>query len=47
MKLNPFSANSAPLGVVLLSDRLAVAAIDGERVEAFRIDADNPATALR
>ena len=47
MKLNPFSANSAPLGVVVLSDRLAVAAIDGERVEAFSIDAENPATALR
>ena len=44
MKLNPFSANSAP---VVLSDRLAVAAIDGERVEAFSIDAENPATALR
>src|SRR4029453_5132165 len=47
MKLNPFSLNPPPLGVVVLSDRLAVAALDGERVEAFSIDAENPATALR
>ena len=48
MKLNPFSFNSASLlGVVVLSDRLAVAALDGERVEAFSIDAENPAVVLR
>ena len=47
MKLNPFSLNSVLLGVVVLSDRLAVAALDGERVEAFSIDAENPAAVLR
>ncbi len=47
MKLNPFSASSILLGVVVLSDRLAIAALDGERVEAFSIDAENPATVLR
>jgi Tfp pilus assembly protein PilN len=47
MKLNPFSLNSVHLGVVVLSDRLAVAALDGERVEAFSIDAENPAAVLR
>src|SRR4029450_13657565 len=47
MKLTPFGVNSTALGVVVLSDRLAVAALDGERVEAFSIDAENPATVLR
>src|SRR6185295_7197957 len=47
MKLNPLSGNSVLLGVVVLSDRLAIAALDGERVEAFSIDAENPATVLR
>ena len=48
MKLNPFNANSKSLlGVVVLSDRLAVAALDGQRVEAFSIDAENPAVMLR
>ena len=47
MKLNPFSFNAAQLGVVVLSDRLAVAALEGERVEAFSIDAENPAAVLR
>src|SRR5262245_11279446 len=48
MKLNRLSSNSGPLlGVVVLSDRLAVAAVDGERVEAFSIDAENPAVMLR
>ena len=48
MKLNPFNFNSGHLlGVVVLSDRLAVAAIEGERVEAFSIDAENPAVVLR
>ena len=47
MRLNPFGVNSTHLGVVVLSDRLAVAALTGERVEAFSIDAENPATVLR
>jgi hypothetical protein len=48
MKLNPFNLGSKSLlGVVVLSDRLAVAALDGERVEAFSIDAENPAVVLR
>jgi len=47
MKLNPFSVGTITLGVVVLSDRLAVAALDGERVEAFSIDAENPAAVLR
>ena len=35
------------LSVVLLGDRLAIAALGGSRVEAFTVDAENPATALR
>lgn len=35
------------LAVVLLHDRLAVAALDGERVETFTIVAENPAEVLR
>ena len=42
MKLSPVR-----LGVVLLTDRLAVAALDGERVETFTLVAENPAAALR
>jgi len=46
--LNPFKANSILLGVVVLSDRLAIAALDGGRGgrEAFSIDAENPAAVL-
>lgn len=47
MKLNPFSGGSVRLAVVLLSDRLAVAAVSGEHVETFSIAADNPAAVLR
>ena len=47
MKLNPFGNGSVRLAVVLLSDRLAVAAVSGERVETFTIAAENPAAALR
>ncbi len=35
------------LAVVLLGDRLAIAALRGARVEAFTVDAENPADALR
>ena len=48
MKLNPFSAQfQTSWGWSCCSDRLAVAALDGERVEAFSIDAENPARVLR
>jgi hypothetical protein len=47
MKLNPFNGSAVRLAVVLLSDRLAVAAVSGERVETFSIAADNPAAVLR
>src|SRR6267143_1453678 len=35
------------LSVVLLGDRLAIAALSGSRVEAFTVDAESPAVALR
>jgi len=35
------------LAVVLLGDRLAVAALSGTRLEAFTVDVENPAAALR
>src|SRR6266403_750247 len=35
------------LSVVLLGDRLAIAALRGARVEAFTVDAESPAAALR
>lgn len=47
MKLNPFAGSSIRLAVVLLSDRLAVAAVSGDRVETFNVAAENPAAALR
>src|SRR6266850_1238359 len=47
MKLNPFGGGAVRLAVVLLSDRLAVAALAGERVETFSIAAENPAAELR
>ena len=48
MKLtNPLKLSSVRLAVVFLSDRLAVAAIFGERVETFSIAAENPAAVLR
>jgi len=47
MRLNPFRPASVRLAVVLLSDRLAVAAVSGERVETFSIAAENPAAVLR
>jgi Tfp pilus assembly protein PilN len=36
-----------PLAVVLLHDRLAVAALSGERLETFSVATENPAAALR
>ena len=47
MKFNPFGGGGVRLAVVLLNDRLAVAAVSGERVETFSIAADNPAAVLR
>jgi Tfp pilus assembly protein PilN len=47
MKLNPFPGGSVRLAVVLLSDRLAVAAVDGDRVETFSVSAENPVAGLR
>jgi Tfp pilus assembly protein PilN len=48
MKLtNPLKLSSVRLAVVFLSDRLAVAAVSGERVETFSIAAENPAAVLR
>jgi Tfp pilus assembly protein PilN len=47
MKLGPLKLSSLRLGVVLLSDRLAVAAVDGERVDTFIIASENPAATLR
>ena len=47
MRLNPFRAAGVRLAVVLLSDRLAVAAVAGERVETFSVAAENPAAVLR
>jgi Tfp pilus assembly protein PilN len=47
MRLNFSKLSPARLAVVLLSDRLAVAAVSGERVDTFSIAAENPATVLR
>ena len=47
VKLAAMNPSSARLGLVMLADRLAVAAIHRERVETFTIDAENPAAALR
>src|SRR5512145_2454622 len=45
----PTQVNFRPLrlSVALLGDRLAVAALNGSRVEAFTVDAESPAQALR
>src|SRR5438094_4722735 len=47
MKLNLPKYNPVRVAVVLLGDRLAVAAVSGERVETFSIATENPAAALR
>ena len=43
----PFGAGSTRLAVVLLSHRLAVAVVSGDRVETFSIAAENPVAVLR
>ena len=45
--MTPFGAGSARLAVVILSDRLAVAAVSGDRVETFSTAAENPVAMLR
>ena len=47
MKFSLPKLGAVRLAVVLLSDRLAVAAVSGERVETFSIAAENPAAVLR
>jgi Tfp pilus assembly protein PilN len=49
MRLGPVKLKLTPirLAVVLLHDRLAVAALDGERVETFTIASEDPAAVLR
>jgi Tfp pilus assembly protein PilN len=47
MKLNPPKLWRTRLGVVLLGDRLVVAALDGERLETFDVASDSPAASLR
>lgn len=47
MRLIPVKLSKVRLAVVLLQDRLAVAAIAGERTETFSIAAENPAAVLR
>jgi Tfp pilus assembly protein PilN len=47
MKLSLPRYNPVRVAVVLLGDRLAVAAVSGERVETFSIATENPAAALR
>jgi hypothetical protein len=47
VKLNIPKLASVRLAVVMLGDRLGVAAIELDRVETFTIEAENPAAALR
>ena len=47
MQFRPMRFAQARLGVVLLNDRLAVVALESNRVEAFGVATDNPAAALR
>jgi type IV pilus assembly PilN-like protein len=49
MRLGPVNLkfSQARVAVVLLHDRLAVAALNGERIETFTITAENPAAVLR
>jgi len=47
VKLNIPKLASVRLAVVMLGDRLGVAAIERDRVETFTIEAENPAAALR
>src|SRR5437667_10282829 len=47
MKFTVPTLSRLRLAVVMLGDRLAVAAIQRDRVETFVIDAENPGAALR
>jgi Tfp pilus assembly protein PilN len=47
MRLGLVKLSPVRLAVVLLQDRLAVAAVTGDRVETFTIAAENPAAVLR
>jgi Tfp pilus assembly protein PilN len=47
MRLSPVRFSQVRLAVVLLQDRLAVAAVAGERTETFTIATENPAAVLR
>src|SRR5690242_17086015 len=47
MKLNLPKPGAPRLAVILLADRLAVAAVAGDRVETFSVTAENPAAVLR
>jgi len=47
MRLSPVRLSTVRLAVLLLQDRLAVAAVTGERVETFTIATENPGAVLR
>jgi Tfp pilus assembly protein PilN len=47
MRFGPVKLSTVRLGVLLLPDRLAVAAATGERLETFSIATENPAAVLR
>jgi Tfp pilus assembly protein PilN len=47
MRFGPVKLSGVRLGVVLLNDRLTVAALSGERVDTFSVATENPAAALR
>ncbi len=47
MRFNPLKLTQVRLAVLLLQDRLAVAAVSGDRTETFTIATENPAAALR
>lgn len=47
MRLGPLKLSRVRAGVLILSDRLVVTVLDGERVDSFSVAAENPAVALR
>jgi Tfp pilus assembly protein PilN len=47
MRLSPVKLSTMRLAVLLLQDRLAVAAVTGDRVETFTIASENPGMVLR
>jgi Tfp pilus assembly protein PilN len=47
MKLSPLRLSTIRLAVLLLQDRLAVAAVTGDRVDSFTIATENPGEVLR